>query len=85
MKMQGMAVKEYHACSGTAVTILYYYVIYIWESNEWFASRRKVFFPLAEVSVEVESLFSGNVSDHDRAATQPSKVKNITILVLKHD
>lgn len=45
----------------------------------------KFFFPLAEVSVEVESLFSGNVSDHDRAATQPSKVKNITILVLKHD
>lgn len=45
----------------------------------------KFFFPLAEVSIEVESLFSGNVSDHDRAATQPSKVKNITILVLKHD
>lgn len=85
MKMQGTAVKEYYVCSDIAVTILYYYVIYIRESNEWFASLRRVFFSLAEVSVEVESLFSGNVSDHDRAATQPSKVKNITILVLKHD
>lgn len=69
--------------------VLYYYAIYTSASSEWSASLRRVLlFPPAELSAEVESLSPNNVSDHDsdhdRAATQPSKVKNITILVLEH-